>query len=123
MFDATMCSPYKVRMQSDLSSSDWEEMDWGVMLAGVWMVLLGRPVWVQVLCQLVEAEDCHAFLDNRMLTINFMPMRMNHGSAGSRFLEDVMDGCDALWGEYNVWLAQVNPGDARVAPHVREVHN
>ncbi len=69
-------------------------MDRGVMLTGVWMAVYGRPKWTQALCQLVEAEDCCAFLDECMVSIDFMPLRVDHESTDDRFLEDVMDGQD-----------------------------
>jgi hypothetical protein len=95
-------------MQSDLSSSDLEEMDRGVMLTGVWMVMRGRPVWVQALCQMVEVEDRRANLDDSIASINIMPKRVNRGSTGDRFLEDMVDGSDGPWGDYNVRPAQVD---------------
>ena len=72
------------------------------------MVVLGRSMWVQALCQLVEVEDCCVFLDECMASINLMPVRVNCCSAGDRFHKDMMDGSDRLWGKYNVWSSQVN---------------
>jgi hypothetical protein len=63
------------------------------------MIVLGRPVWVQALCQLVEAEDCRAHLDDRMASIDFLPERVNRRSAGDRFLEDMMDGSVGQWAD------------------------
>jgi len=37
-----------------------------------------------------------------------MPARVNRGSVGNRYLEDMMDGCDGPWGKYNVWPAQAD---------------
>lgn len=99
-----ICSPQTVRIQS-LMSRDWEEMDRGVMLIGVWMTVYGRPMWAQALYQLVEAEDCCAFLDECMVSIDFMPLRVDHESAAGRFLDDVMDGQDGPWSAYSVWAA------------------
>jgi len=78
------------------------------------MVVFGKPVWVQALCQPVEVEDRCAFLDDRMASMDFMPLRVNQGSAEDRFLEDVIDGCDSLWGDYNVQAAQADHVLARL---------
>ena len=67
------------------------------MLTGVQIAVCGRPMLVQALCQLVETEDCRAFLDEYMASINFMPWSVDRESTEDRFIEDAMDGGDRLW--------------------------
>ena len=78
------------------------------MLSGIWMAVYGRPVWAQALCKLLEAEDCRAFLDEHMASIEFMLLRVDHGSTEDRFLEDVMDGRDGPGHDYSIWAVHAD---------------
>jgi hypothetical protein len=80
----------------------------GTNLTGVRVTVYGRPVWPKALCQLVEAVDRRAFLDECMASRDFMPLGVDPGSEEERFLEDVMDRRDVPWSRYGMREAHVD---------------
>ena len=54
-------------------------------------------MWPLALYQLLEAEDCRAYIDQRLEGVDYLAVPVGPGSYGEWFLEDVVSGADHGW--------------------------
>ena len=90
-------------MSTSSSASVWGADDPLVSVGGVrTMVLGGRPVWLWALHQLLTADDRRAYLERRLVQLDFTALPLGTQSVGAQFLEDVREGHDVDWANSRV---------------------
>ena len=85
-------------MSTSSSASAWGADDPLVSVEGVRTTVLGgRPVWPWALHQLLTADDRWAYLESRLVKVDFTALPLGPRSAGAQFLEEVREGHDVDW--------------------------
>lgn len=68
--------------------------------------VFGRPVWPCLLHEFVGAEDQAEWVRERLRWVDYVPNDVLVGSAGRRFLDDVLAHRESAWDGYRVPAGQ-----------------
>ena len=68
----------------------------------VQMRVLGRPVWPNVLCALLEAADCSAWVGQRLAEVDFKQNRVPERNPASTFVDHVLACMELNQHDYKV---------------------